>query len=118
LNISCSTPEIISGTANTISLSISVPLHMSISYLFFFTFISPVAFLSFLKALLICYVTQIFREMQYLIHRKTDVHHLTLRCSLYLLRNCLYSLSVYDSIDPEFCRKEPVSHPFIWENFL
>ena len=44
LNISCSTPEIISGTANTISLSIRVPLHMSISYLFFFTFILPLLF--------------------------------------------------------------------------
>ena len=36
LNISCKIPDTISGSEKEISLSIIVPLHMSISYLFFF----------------------------------------------------------------------------------
>ena len=36
LNISCRMPDTISGSEKEISLSIIVPLHMSISYLFFF----------------------------------------------------------------------------------
>lgn len=36
LNISCRIPESISGSENEISLSMIVPLHISISYLFCF----------------------------------------------------------------------------------
>ena len=39
LNINCRIPDNINGTENEISLSIMVPLHISISYLFCFTFI-------------------------------------------------------------------------------
>lgn len=38
LNISCKMPDSISGREKEISLSIMLPLHMSISYLLFFTF--------------------------------------------------------------------------------
>ena len=36
LNVSCNIPESMSGSAKDISLSMIVPLHISISYLFFF----------------------------------------------------------------------------------
>ena len=39
LNISCRIPDSISGSEKEISLSMMVPLHISISYLFCFTFI-------------------------------------------------------------------------------
>ena len=41
LNISCRIPDSISGSEKEISLSMMVPLHISISYLFCFTFILP-----------------------------------------------------------------------------
>ena len=41
LNISCRIPDSISGSEKEISLSMMVPLHISISYLFCFTFYLP-----------------------------------------------------------------------------
>ena len=41
LNMSCRMPDSISGSAKETSLSIMVPLHISISYLLFFKWILP-----------------------------------------------------------------------------
>ena len=42
LNISCRIPDTISGSAKEINLSIMVPLHISISYLFLFNFYTSI----------------------------------------------------------------------------